>query len=76
MFPAMNILSVLIGLVALLFAIPGIVPLLGILNYIAIPVALVGAGAGILSSRTSGRNFNVFVLVVAVIRLSLGGGLL
>jgi len=72
----MNIISVLVGLVALLFALPGIIPLLGALNYIAIPIAVVGAGLGILSSRTGGRNFNLFVLVVAVIRLSLGGGIL
>jgi len=72
----MNILSVLVGLVALLFALPGIIPLLGALNYVAIPIAVVGAGLGILSSRNGGRNFNLFVLVVAVIRLSLGGGIL
>ncbi|WP_183984088.1 hypothetical protein [Sphingomonas jinjuensis] len=72
----MNILSILIGLVALVFVIPGLIPLLGVFNYIAIPIAVVGAAAGILSSRTSGRNFNLFVLVVAVIRLSLGGGLI
>jgi len=72
----MNILSILIGLVALLVAVSGIVPLLGTLNYVAIPVAVIGAGVGILSSKKSGRNFNLFVLVVAVIRLSLGGGLL
>ncbi|MBB4153791.1 putative membrane protein [Sphingomonas jinjuensis] len=75
-FAAMNILSILIGLVALVFVIPGLIPLLGVFNYIAIPIAVVGAAAGILSSRTSGRNFNLFVLVVAVIRLSLGGGLI
>jgi hypothetical protein len=72
----MNILSILIGLVALIFALPGIVPLLGILNYIAIPIAVVGAVAGVLSRRTSGRNLNLLILLVAVVRLSLGGGLL
>ena len=75
MFAFMNILSILVGLGALLFAIPGFIPLLGILNYVAIPIAVVGTGLGILSRHTSGRNFNLFVLVVAVVRLMLGGGI-
>ncbi|HEX8555710.1 MAG TPA: hypothetical protein VF695_13465 [Sphingomonas sp.] len=72
----LNILSILVGLIALLFAVPGFIPLLGILNYIAIPIAVVGAGLGALSSKTAGRNFNLIVLIVAVLRLMLGGGLL
>ncbi|UIJ46667.1 hypothetical protein LZK98_06900 [Sphingomonas cannabina] len=69
----LNLLSILIGLVALIFAIPGLIPLLGILNYAAIPIAVIGAGVGVLSSHNSGRNFNLLVLVVAVVRLWLGG---
>jgi hypothetical protein len=72
----MNIIAILIGLLALPFALGGIIPLLGALNYVAIPIAVVGTVVGILSRRTSGRNFNLFVLIVAVIRLSLGGGIL
>lgn len=72
----LNLLSILIGVVALIFAVPGIVPLLGILNWIAIPIAVVGGAIGMLSSKNAGRNFNIFILVVAVIRLSIGGGLL
>ena len=71
----LNVLSILVGLVALLFALPGIVPLLGILNWIAIPVGVVGAAIGVLSSKNAGRNFNLFILIVAVLRLMLGGGL-
>ena len=72
----MNVISVLIGIVALIIALVGFIPLLGILNWIAIPVALVGLIVGMFDSRTSGRNFNAVVLVFAVIRLFLGGGLL
>jgi len=75
-FRAMNILSILIGLLAIPFVLGGIIPLLGALNYLAIPIAVVGAGLGILSRRTSGRNFNLLMLLVAVVRLSLGGGIL
>ncbi len=72
----LNILSILIGLVALIFVIPGIIPILGALNWIALPIGVIGAGIGVLSSKNAGRNFNLFILIVAVIRLFLGGGLL
>jgi hypothetical protein len=72
----LNVLSILIGLLALLFAIPGALPFLGALNWIALPFAVLGAGLGALSSSNGGRNFCLVVLVIAVIRLSLGGGIL
>jgi hypothetical protein len=71
----LNIVSIIIGVVALLFAIPAMIPLLGIINWLVIPVAVLGAGIGMLSSGTAGRNLNLVVLVISVIRLSLGGGL-
>lgn len=70
-----NILSILAGLVALLFAIPGVVPLLGWLNWIALPIAAVGVLLGMISAGDSGRNFCVLVFIIAVIRLALGGGI-
>lgn len=72
--PMLNILSILIGLVALVFAIPGLVPLLGWINWLVLPLALLGAGLGALSSRTAGRNLNIIVLIVGIARLMLGGG--
>ena len=71
----LNIVSLVIGAVALLLVIPAFLPLLGIANWFIIPIALLGAGIGIASRKTSGRNLNLFVLVVAIIRLMLGGGL-
>ncbi|TPG55115.1 hypothetical protein [Sphingomonas glacialis] len=71
-----NLISIFVGLVALPVALVGLVPFFGLANYLAIPLAIVGAAIGMLSGYRSGRNFNLFVLVVAVIRLILGGGLL
>ena len=71
----LNIVSLIIGVFALLLAIPALIPLLGIINWLVIPVAVLGAGIGMLSSGTAGRNLNLVVLVISVIRLSLGGGL-
>lgn len=72
----LNILSILLGLLALVFVIPGVLPILGALNWLALPIAVLGAGLGVLSSRNSGRNFNLFILLVAIVRLSLGGGVI
>jgi hypothetical protein len=72
----MNVLSVIIGLMALTIALVGFIPLLGWLNWFAIPLAVVGLVLGLLSQKTSGRNTNLVVLALAIIRLALGGGIL
>lgn len=71
-----NLISFLVGLTALPVALVGLIPFFGIANYLAIPIAVVGAAIGMLSGHRSGRNFNLFVIAVAVVRLVLGGGLL
>jgi|GEM_PF-329153 len=71
-----NILSVLIGLVALVIGLVGLLPLFGWLNWIALPLAVIGTAIGILSSHDSGRNLNILVLLFGSVRLFLGGGLL
>lgn len=72
----MNTISVIIGLMALIIALVGFIPLLGWLNWFAIPGAVVGLVVGLLSQKTSGRNINLVVLALAIIRLTLGGGIL
>jgi len=72
----LNIVSLLIGLVALVLVAIAFFPLLGIANWIIVPIAVVGAGIGQLSGNKAGRNLNLFVIVVGVIRLMLGGGIL
>ena len=72
----MNVISVIIGIVALIIALVGFIPLLGILNWFVIPLAVVGLIVGMFDARTTGRNFNAIVLVLAVVRLFLGGGIL
>ena len=71
----LNIVSILIGIVALAFAVPGFIPLFGWINWLVVPLALIGAGIGALSRSKSGRNLNLIVMVVAIVRLSIGGGL-
>ena len=72
----MNVISVIIGIVALVVALVGFIPLLGIINWIAIPIAVVGLVVGMFDTRTSGRNLNAVVIVFSAVRLFLGGGIL
>jgi len=72
----LNIASILIGLVALLLAIPSAIPFLGWGNWIVLPIAVIGAGVGALSRSNHGRNFCLIVLVIATLRLMLGGGII
>ena len=41
-----------------------------------IPVVAVGLVFGLFSDKTTGRNINLAVLVIAMFRLFIGGGLL
>ena len=72
----LNIVSVLIGLFALLLLVPSLLPFLGWGNWFVLPVAAVGAGLGAMSRGTAGRNLCLVVLVLAILRLILGGGIL
>ena len=72
----LNLVSLIIGAVALLFALIAFLPLLGWANWFIIPLALIGAVVGMASRATSGRNLNLFVILVGVVRLSLGGGII
>ena len=71
----LNLLSILVGLFALLFALPAFLPLLGWAYWLIIPIALVGLALGAMSGRTSGRNLNIVVILIGIVRLSLGGGI-
>lgn len=70
-----NLVSLIIGFVALVCAAVAFIPPLGLLNWLIIPLAIIGAAIGLVSRGTAGRNLNLFVIVVAVVRLSLGGGI-
>jgi len=69
-----NLASLIIGLVALIFAVIAFIPFLGWANWFIIPLAIIGAVVGMISRGTAGRNLNLFVILVGVVRLMLGGG--
>lgn len=72
----LNILSFIVGLVSLVIVIPATIPLLGWANWLALPLIVIGVVLGALSSSNGGRNFCLVVGLIAVVRLSLGGGII
>lgn len=71
----MNIISILIGLFALFWAVLAFVPLFGWMYWAIIPIALIGLACGALSSKTGGRNLNLVVILVGLARLTIGHGI-
>jgi hypothetical protein len=82
----MGLISLLWGVVAMLWMLLALIPLLGWGNWFLIPFAAIGAiiaaiGIAITSREKRGRAkaglvLNAIVIVVAVVRLHLGGGLI
>ena len=81
----MGLISLLWGIVGMLLMFIGLVPLLGWSNWLIIPFAGVGAiiaAVGILFTASPRRGraktgllLNGIVIVVAIVRLGIGGGI-
>ncbi len=81
----MGLISVLWGVVAMVWMVLALIPIIGITNWLLIPFAAVGAiiaAIGILftsNARTgrakTGLLLNGIVIVVAIVRLGIGGGI-
>ncbi len=70
-----NLVSLIIGFVGLIFAVIAFLPLLGWANWLIIPLAIIGAVVGMVSRGTAGRNLNLLVILIGIVRLMLGGGI-
>ena len=71
----LNLLSLAIGAVAIIPVLFALLPLLGWANWFILPLPVIGLIIGTLSRGTAGRNLNLVVLCIAIVRLMLGGGL-
>ncbi len=74
--PVMQIISVLIGLVCAALLVPGLIPLLGWLQWAVLAGCVVGIIFGSFCQRKIGLTINVAVALVAALRLFMGGGVL
>ena len=71
----LNLVSLVIGAIALVLTAVAFLPLLGWMNWFFLPIAVVGLAIGAISDGKSGRNLNLVVLVIGILRLMLGGGI-
>jgi TRAP-type mannitol/chloroaromatic compound transport system permease small subunit len=71
----MNIISKIIGIIALVGMLISLIPFLGILNWGVLPLAIIGLIIGVFSKNTSGLILNGIVILVAAFRLFVGGGI-
>lgn len=71
----LNLISLAIGLFAIIPILFALLPMLGWANWFILPLPVVGLAIGSLANGKAGRNLNLFLLLVAVGRLMLGGGL-
>ncbi|WP_294391331.1 hypothetical protein [uncultured Sphingomonas sp.] len=71
----LNLFSLACGLAAVIPVLFALLPMLGWANWLILPLPVAGLLLGVMSSRNEGRNLNIAVLVVAVARLMLGGGI-
>jgi hypothetical protein len=82
----MGVISILWGIVALVWMVLALIPVIGITNWLLIPFAAIGAilaAIGLVFTRSAhngrakaGLIINGIVIVVAIWRLGLGGGIL
>ena len=70
----MQTLSVLIGLVCAALMVPGLVPLLGWLQWAVLAGCVLGIIFGSFCEKKIGLTINIAVAIVAILRLFLGGG--
>jgi hypothetical protein len=70
----LNLLSLLIGLAAIVPLLFALLPFMGWANWLLLPLPVTGLILGSLSRGNAGRNLNLIVLLVSIVRLWLGHG--
>lgn len=66
-----NLISLLIGLVGTVPLLVALIPHLWWICWFLLPVPIVGLVFGLISSGSAGRNLNLIVLIVAILRLTI-----
>ena len=73
----MRTLSLILGILAALGLLLGLLPLFGWLNWLVVlPPAVLGLILGVLARDRGATTLNVVVIALAALRLFLGGGVL
>jgi hypothetical protein len=70
----LNLISLAIGAISIIPLLLALVPFFGWMNWFLLPLPVVGLIIGTLSRGNAGRNLNLIVLMVAIVRLMMGHG--
>ncbi len=68
-------MGTLLGIIALLVTLVAFIPLLGILNWVAIPLSIIFLIICVLIKSDNGKNLCIVSIIVGILRLLLGGGI-
>ena len=71
-----NLISIIIGLLTFVSVGVAFIPLLGWLNWLILPGAVIGAIIGAFGEKKTGLIINVIVCVIGGVRLMIGGGII
>ena len=64
-----------LGIVALLITLVAFIPLLGMLNWIAIPISIIFLIICAILKSDTGKSLCIVAIIVGILRLILGGGI-
>jgi len=70
----LNLISLAIGAISIVPLLLALLPFFGWMNWFLLPLPVVGLIIGSLSRGNAGRNLNLIVLIVAIVRLMIGHG--
>lgn len=68
-------MGTLLGIIALLVTLVAFIPLLGILNWVAIPLSIIFLIICVLIKSDNGKPLCIVSIIVGILRLLLGGGI-
>jgi len=72
----MKIIGLILGILSALGMLLAFIPLLGWLNWINIPFAIIGLIFSVISKSKGGTVLCVVAIIFGMIRLALGGGII
>ncbi len=72
----MKIIGLILGILAALGMLLAFIPLLGWLNWINIPFAILGLIFSVISKSKGGTILCIVAVIFGIIRLALGGGII
>ena len=70
----LNLISLAIGAISIIPLLLALMPFFGWMNWFLLPLPVIGLIVGTLSRGNAGRNLNLIVLIVAIVRLMMGHG--